>query len=129
MARTWGPKIISPMHTDPMAAISTAPAATSFAFSASGWNSGEATSVRNSNAVLRASAVHTEIIARIIQHHSDLASWKYKARNATTTVAAAWIHALCCEEIITRMPLMAHLRLLILPVNVRLGVLFIFRVS
>ena len=45
------------MAAAPAAQINTAPAATSFAFSTSGWKSGDATSHRNSSAVLRHSAV------------------------------------------------------------------------
>jgi len=58
--------------TEPIAEISTAPAATSFDFRTSGWNSGEATSARNSKAVLSASAVHTATMASTIQHQSGL---------------------------------------------------------
>src|SRR5262249_24631827 len=61
---------MTPMTAAPHAANRTAPAATSLAFSAIGWKSGEATSVRNSSAVLRASAVHTDVMANTIQHHS-----------------------------------------------------------
>ena len=38
-------------------------------------------------------------------------------RQMTTAVAAAWIHALCCERIISPIPRTAHRKLLILPLK------------
>src|SRR5215831_1608564 len=85
----FGQKTSPPMTTAPIAARRTAPAATSLAFSASGWNSGDATSVRNSNAVLSASAVHTEPIARTIQAHDDAGNSTANPAATTMTVAPA----------------------------------------
>src|SRR5262249_11796456 len=82
--------------------------------------------VRNSNAVFRASAVQTLTVARIIQHHSGFVSRQKRPVAITITVAAAWIQALCWDEIITQMPVKAHLMLLIRPVKVKVDLSFIF---
>jgi len=92
------------MTTDPTAEIRTAPAATSFAFPATGWKVGDATSVRNSNAVFRASAVHTAIIARTSQHQSAADTPSPRPRAITRTVAAACSQALCCDRTMTPIP-------------------------
>src|SRR5262245_42658205 len=87
--RTRGPNTMTPMTAAPHAANRTAPAATSLAFSAIGWKSGEATSVRNSSAVLRASAVHTDVMANTIQHHSLRGNRTATPTAITATVATA----------------------------------------
>src|SRR5687768_1782343 len=88
-SRIFGPKTRKPITAAPAAASSTAPAATSLAFSAMGWKFGDATSVRNSNAVLRASAVQTETMARTIQHHSGSERPSTNPADTTMTDAAA----------------------------------------
>lgn len=117
----FGPNTSRPIITAPMAAMRTAPAATSLAFPARGLNSGEATSVRNSTAVFRASAVHTAIAARVIQHHSPAFKCNSTPASTTIRVAAACTHALCCERTIALIPRRAQPMLLILPLNVRDG--------
>src|SRR5687768_4862561 len=118
-SQTCGPKTRRPMATEPAAVMSTAPAATSLALAASGWKAGEATSVRNSKAVLSASAVQTAMTARMTQHHSSRPSRKWSPAVSTAAVAAACTHALCCEATITRTPLSAQRTLRIRPVNVK----------
>jgi hypothetical protein len=83
-----------------------------------GWNAGEATSVRNSNAVFSASAVHTDTIANTIQHHSAAVNPTVNPNTITATVAAAWIQALCWDFSMIRMPWIAQFTLRKRPVNV-----------
>lgn len=76
----------APMTIASPVAIRTAPAATSFACPSMGWNDGDATSVRNSKAVLSASAVQTDTMARTNQHHSDHDSSTNNPAPTTTRV-------------------------------------------
>jgi hypothetical protein len=78
-----------PITAPQTAQISTAPAATFFAFSTSGWNSGEATSHKNSNAVFSASAVQTDVIARTSAIHSTRLTRAAAPLKTTIVVATA----------------------------------------
>src|SRR4051812_7933620 len=104
-----------------MAAIRTAPAATSLALPATGWKVGDAPSVRNSKAVFRASAVHTETIARTTQHHSGVDSRQANPAAITTAVAAAWTQALCWDRSMVATPWSAYRTLRSRPVKDRLS--------
>src|SRR5215470_1039513 len=83
-----------------------------------GWKSGEATSVRNSNAVLSASAVQTDVMASAIQHHSLTDNLTTRPPAMTRTVAVACSQALCWVLSMVAMPRTANFTLRSRPVNV-----------
>ncbi len=100
-----------------MAEIKTAPAATSFDCFTAGWNSGDTTSARNSNAVLRASAVQTAMTANVSQHHSAGDTSRSSPARTAAIVAHACTQAFCCDFSIVQMPTNACRKLRIRPVN------------
>ena len=87
--------------------------------STSGWNSGDATSQSDSNAVLSASAVQTAMMASTTASHSPRLMRSAMPAPTAATVATAWIQALCCVDSVTRMPRRAcrKLRILALTLN------------
>ena len=84
-AQSGGPKINNPTPTDATAAISTIPAARSFAALAFGWMSGDARSIASSTAVFNPSKISTNAIVNTITAHSALL---IRSHPATTHAAA-----------------------------------------
>ena len=80
--------MIAPIAAAPIAEISTAAAATSFALPDSGCCSSEILSVRNSIALLNASLKITMVIAKITQHHSTGDILNEKPSVMTTSAAS-----------------------------------------